>query len=86
MTHTLFLKITLPAIAIPALIVLFLPAGVMFTYIDVVESLSLLVGSFLALYVSFSYRKELRVAFIFLSVFLLIYSLAIVLFLSFSPL
>ena len=34
---------------------------------------------------SFSYRKQLKAAFIFLSVFLLIYALAIVLFLSFSP-
>jgi len=85
MSHTLFLKITLPAIAIPALIVLFLPAGVMFTYVDVVEPLSLLIGSLLALYVSFSYRKQLRAAFIFLSAFLFIYMLAIILFLSFSP-
>lgn len=85
MSHTLFLKIALPAIAIPALVVLFLPAGAMTTYVDVVEPLSLLIGSFLALYVSFSYRKQLKTAFIFLSVFLLIYALAIVLFLSFSP-
>ena len=85
MSHTLFLKIALPAIAIPALIVLFLPAGVMFTYVDVVEPLSLLIGSLLALYVSFSYRKQLRAAFIFLSAFLFIYMLAIILFLSFSP-
>ncbi|MFC2071704.1 hypothetical protein ACFLUU_03170 [Chloroflexota bacterium] len=85
MSHTRFLKIALPIIAIPALIVLFLPAGVMFIYVDVVEPLSLLIGSFLALWVSFSYRKQLKAAFIFLSVFLLIYALAIVLFLSFSP-
>ncbi len=85
MTHTLFLKIALPVIAIPALIVLFLPAGVWPTYVDVVEPVSLLLGSFLALYVSFIYRKELKAAFIFLSVFLLIYALAIVLLLSFSP-
>lgn len=86
MRHTLFLKIALPAIAIPALIVLFLPAGVWPTYVDVVEPLFLLIGSFLALYVSFSYRKQLKAAFIFLSVFLLVYALAIVLFLAFSPL
>ena len=85
MSHTLFLKIALPVIAIPALIVLFLPAGVWPTYVDVVEPLSLLIGSFLALYVSFIYSKQLRAAFIFLSGFLLIYALAIVLFLSFSP-
>jgi len=85
MSHTLFLKIALPVIAIPALIVLFLPARIMSTYIDVLEPLSLLMGSFLALYVSFSYRKQLKAAFIFLSVFLLIYALAIVLLLSFSP-
>ncbi len=80
MSHTLFLKIALPAIAIPALIVLFLPAGAMSTYADMVEPLSLIVSSFLALYVSFSYSKELKTAFIFLSVFLLIYALAFVLF------
>ncbi len=85
MSHTLFLKIALPVIAIPALVVLFLPAGVMYTYVDVVEPLSLLIASFLALYVSFIYRKQLKAAFIFLSVFLLVYALAIVLFLSFSP-
>jgi len=83
--HTLFLKITLPAIAIPALIVLFLPAGVWPTYVDVVEPLSLFIGSLLALYVSFSYRKQLRAAFIFLSAFLFIYMLAIILLLSYSP-
>jgi len=85
MNHILFLKIALPVVAIPALIVLFLPAGVMYTYVDVVEPLSLLIGSLLALYVSFFYRKQLRVAFIFLSAFLFIYMLAIIFFLSFSP-
>ncbi|MFC1865044.1 hypothetical protein ACFLYG_04375, partial [Chloroflexota bacterium] len=71
MSHTLFLKIALPVIAIPALVVLFLPAGVWPTYVDVVEPLSLFIGSLLALYVSFIYRKQLRAAFIFLSSFLL---------------
>lgn len=85
MSHTLFLKIALPAIAIPALIALFLPSGVWTTYVDVAEPIFLLIGAFLALWVSFSYRKELKSAFIFLSVFLLVYALAIVLFLSFSP-
>jgi len=85
MTHTLFLKIALPAIAIPALTVLFLPARVMSTYVDIVEPLSLLIGSLLALHVSFIYRKQLRAAFIFLAAFLFIYMLAIILFLSFSP-
>ncbi len=85
MTHTLYLKIALPAIAIPALIVLFLPARVVFTYVDVVEPLSLLIGSFLALHVSLIYRKQLRAAFVFLSIFLFIYMLAIIFFLSFSP-
>jgi len=85
MSHTLFLKIALPAIAIPALVVLVLPAGVMYTYVDVVEPLSLLIGSLLGLYVSFLYRKQLRAAFIFLSAFLFIYMLAIILLLSYSP-
>ncbi|MEE8413104.1 MAG: hypothetical protein V3R96_01000 [Dehalococcoidales bacterium] len=86
MTHTLFLKIALPLLAIPALLVIFLPAGVWTTYVDVMEPLSLLIGSFLALYVSFSYRKQLKAAFLFLSLFLLIYAFAIVLLLSYSPL
>ena len=85
MHHTLFLKITLPVIAIPALVTLFLPARIVTIYIDVVEPLALLAGAFLALFVSFSYRKQLKAAFIFLSVFLLIYALAIALFLAFSP-
>ncbi len=85
MSHTLFLKIALPIILIPALLVLFLPAGVWRTYVDVVEPLALLIGSFLALYVSFSYRKQLKASFIFLSVFLLIYALAIALLLAYSP-
>ncbi len=85
MSHTLFLKIALPVIAIPALIVLFLPAGVMSTYVSVVQPLSLLIGSILALYVSFIYRKQLRAAFVFLSAFLFIYMLAVILFLSRSP-
>ncbi len=62
MCHTLFLKILLPVIAEPAFLVLFLPAGIWPTYVDVMESLSLLIGSFLALYVSFSYRKQLKAA------------------------
>ncbi len=86
MTHTLFLKIALPLLAIPALLVIFLPAEVWPTYVDVIEPFSLLIGSSLALYVSFSYRKQLKAAFLFLSVFLLIYALAIVLLLSYSPL
>jgi hypothetical protein len=85
MSPTRFLKITLPSILIPALIVLILPAGVWPTYVDIMQPLALFIGSFLALYVSFAYRKQLRVAFIFLSAFLFIYMLAIILFLSCSP-
>ena len=86
MTHRLFLRIALPLLAIPALVVIFLPDEVWPTFVDVIEPLSLLIGSFLAMYVSLSYRKQLKAAFIFLSVFLLIYALAIVLLLSYSPL
>ena len=71
--------------AIPALIVLFLPAGVVSAYIDVIEPLALLIAAALALWVAFIYRKELKAAFIYLSAFLLIYMLAIILFLSNSP-
>ncbi|MFC1953363.1 hypothetical protein ACFLWR_04460 [Chloroflexota bacterium] len=85
MTHTLFLKIALPLLTIPALLVIFLPAEVWKTYVDVIEPVALLIGSFFALQLSFSYRKQLKAAFQFLSVFLLIYALAIVLYLSYSP-
>ncbi|MFH1031961.1 MAG: hypothetical protein V1767_05320 [Chloroflexota bacterium] len=80
-----FLKITLPVVAIPALIAILLPDNVWSTYVDIIEPLSLFIGSLLALYVAFSYRKELRAAFLFLSAFLFIYMLAIIFFLSFSP-
>jgi len=86
MNHTLFLKIALPAIAIPALVVFLLPAGVWPTYIDVAEPLALFAGSLLALQVSFTYRKQLKSAFVFLSAFLFIYAVVIILLLSFSPL
>lgn len=85
MSHTRFLKIVLPIAAIPALIVLFLPAGVVSVYIDVIEPISLTTAAALALWVAFIYRKGLKAAFVFLSVFLFIYMLAIVLFLSNSP-
>jgi hypothetical protein len=85
MTYVRFLKIALPVIAIPALVVLVLPERVMSVYVDVIEPLSLLVGSFLAIWVSFIYRKQLKAAFVFLSAFLLIYALAIILFLAFYP-
>lgn len=85
MTHTRFLTIALPVIAIPALIVLFLPENVMVIYVDVVEPISLLIGSFMALWVSFIYRKELKAAFIFLSIFLLFYAISIILFLACNP-
>ncbi len=86
MTHTRFLKIALPAIAIPALVVLLLPENAMTMYVDILEPVALLLGSYLALWVSFSYRKQLKAAFIFLSLFLLIYALAVILFLSNTPL
>ncbi|MFC1904708.1 hypothetical protein ACFLXT_02975 [Chloroflexota bacterium] len=86
MSHTRFLKITLPVIAIPALIVLILLGGALKTYVSVLEPLALLIGSLLALYVSFIYRKELKAAFIYLAVFLFIYMLAIILFFVPSPL
>lgn len=91
MSHTRFLKMALPAIAIPSVAVPFLPflpflpSSFWTTYVDVVEPLSLLAGAVLALLVAFSYSKELKAAFIFLSMFLLVYALAIVLFLSYSP-
>ncbi|MFH1382755.1 MAG: hypothetical protein ABIH70_07685 [Chloroflexota bacterium] len=85
MTAARFLKIALPVLAIPALVVLFLPARVWPTYVDIVEPLALFIGFLLALNVASIYRKELQNAFIFFAVFLLIYMFAIILFLSYSP-
>jgi hypothetical protein len=85
MTHTRFLTIALPVIAIPALVVLLLPENIMVIYVDVIEPFSLLIGSFMALWVSFIYRKQLKAAFIFLSLFLLFYAISIILFLACNP-
>lgn len=85
MTHIRFLKIALPAIAIPALVVLVLPEKVMEVYVDVLEPVALLIGSFLALWVSYIYRKQMKAAFIFLSIFLLVYAVAIILLLAYNP-
>ncbi|MFC2044352.1 hypothetical protein ACFLT8_04065 [Chloroflexota bacterium] len=85
MTTARFIKFALPAIALPALIGLILPARIWPTYFDILEPISLLIGSLLACYISFMYRSELKVAYIFLSAFLFIYMVAIILLLSFSP-
>ncbi|MBN2240905.1 MAG: hypothetical protein JW712_14140 [Dehalococcoidales bacterium] len=55
------------------------------TYVDIVEPLSLLIGSFLALWVSFIYRKQLKASFTFLSIFLLVYAVSIILLLAYNP-
>lgn len=76
MTCRTFLIIAIPGAAIPVLVIIFLPSGISPTYISFVEPLSLLVGSILALYVSFIYRKQLKAAFAYLAVYLFIYMLA----------
>lgn len=79
MNHTRFLKIALPAGAVLALVVLFLPIKISTIYISVLEPLFLLMGAILAFRVSFSYSRQLKSAFVFLSVYLCIYMLAIIL-------
>ncbi len=86
MTQSRFFKIALAAIAVPALIMLFLPQAIWRGYADIIEPISLLSGSLLALWVSSSYTKELKAAFLWLFAFLLVYAFAIVLFLSYHPL
>jgi hypothetical protein len=78
LNHTRFLIIALPAVAIPVLIILFLPPAISSIYVSVIKPIPLLIGSVLALYVSFNYRKELQAAFIFLSIGLFIYMLAVI--------
>ena len=85
MNHVRFLRVALLGIAIPALVVLFLPVKTWPVYVSVAEPLALLIGSILALNVSFMYRKQLRAAFVSLAAFLFIYMLAIILFLSPPP-
>ena len=86
MTQEKFLKIILPLIAIPALIGLILPGRSWTVYSDIIEPICLATGSFLSLKLSSLYSKELKTAYVFLSVFLLTYAIAILLFLSNSPL
>lgn len=85
MTHIRFLKVVLPMILLPAAATIFMPELVMGVYVDVVEPAALLAASFLALRVSFIYRKEMKAAFIFLSLFLLVYALTIILFMAQNP-
>ncbi len=78
MNYTRFLSIALPVVAIPSLVLLFLSPEISSTYVRVVEPIALLIGAILALQVSFLYRKQLRAAFIFLSAFMFIYMLAVI--------
>ncbi len=80
MNHSKFLIISLPIAVILAIVPLFLPDTVNNVYTPVIEPLSLTVGGLLALRISFMYSRQLRLAFVFFSVFLFIYAAAIVFF------
>ncbi len=80
MNHTKFLFITLPVALILAILPLFLPDAARNIYTPVIEPLSLAIGGLLAIRISFMYSRQLRLAFVFFSVFLFIYAAAIVFF------
>ena len=85
MSYTLFLRIALPVIAVPALLVFLLPERVVPAYLDVIQPLALGTGAVLALVTSRNYRSHLRNAFISLSAFLFLFMLAVVFLLSSAP-
>ena len=78
--HTRFLWITLPIAVILTVVTLFLPDAIFGTWVSIVEPLTLAAGGLLALRISFMYSKQLRLAFVFFSLFLFIYAGAIILF------
>ncbi|NLE08276.1 MAG: hypothetical protein GX631_03350, partial [Dehalococcoidales bacterium] len=80
MNHTRFLWITLPIAVILTVVTLFLPDAIFGTWVSIVEPLTLAAGGLLALRISFMYSKQLRLAFVFFSLFLFIYAGAIILF------
>ncbi len=80
MNNTKFLTLALFLIAIPVIVIFLLPTGIAPIYTSVVQSLYLFIGAVIAFRISFHYRMQLKSAFAFLSAFLFIYMLSIVLF------
>ncbi len=84
MTASRFLSVALPAAGVIALISLVLPASASSFYFQVLQPVSLVIGSLLALYASAMYRRALKATFVFLSGFLFIYCLANILFTNYK--
>lgn len=78
MNYRKFLAIFLPLVLLPSLLVLFLPGSISLDYVDVLEIVTLMGSGLLALEVAASYRKQLRMAFIFLAFYLIILGVAII--------
>lgn len=78
MNHARFLAIFLPAALILPLAALFVPTGMVVNYVNWLEALALFAGAFLAYRVAASYRKEIRLAFVFMALYLFIFGLAVV--------
>lgn len=70
MNPRLFLTVMVSVMLIPSLICLFLPDTIAPLYTEILFPLVLFIGALLALIVASSYKKWLRKAFIFLSLFL----------------
>jgi hypothetical protein len=75
-----FFAISLPVAVIPALLAVFMPASAADVYAVVSQSLALMAGAGFAFWLSGSYRKEIKYAFVFLAAFLVVYAFSIPLF------
>ncbi len=78
MNHTKFLTISLPIFLIFSLLVFILPANIAARYSDIFQTVILLAGAWLAFRVSASYVKDLRMVFVFLGLYLLIFAIALI--------
>jgi len=77
MTHGKFLAIALSLAVIPALAVMFLPEGILNTYIDVCKPVTLFVGSVFALLATRLYRRQLRTAFVCFAAYMFLFMVAL---------
>jgi len=78
MNHTRFLSIFIPAALILPFASLVVPVSTRVVYVNTVEVAALFAGCLLAFLVAVSYRKGLRLAFVFLALYLLIFGMAII--------
>jgi hypothetical protein len=76
--HTKFLTISLPIFLIFSLLVFILPENMAARYVDIFQTVVLLAGAWLAFKVSTKYLKDLRMVFKFLSLYLLIFAIALI--------